>query len=149
MNCTLFKSAIIAFQEGSLPEEAMNAARHHLASCMSCSRLVSEFREIDTIIAWEKSTEPNPFTATRILQRIENKYTEPGKSAIQAWVRMLQPVALAVAMLCGILLGTYTAKKDSTAAMKSPGTSDNIEFLRSNLFISEFTGDDKVLVLNK
>ena len=148
MNCALFRSNITAFQEGSLSAEAMNAANNHLASCVVCSRVFAEFKEFDTIIALEKAAEPNPFAATRILQRVDS-YFSTNKAASPAWVRMLQPAALAVALLCGILIGINTAQKSSALTTRPANPYENIEFLRSNLFISEFTDEDKVLVLNK
>lgn len=149
MDCSHFRSNIIAFREGALPEASMNSATLHLASCRACTRLVSTFRELDEIIGHEKSSEPNPFAATRILQRIENEFSEHVKPVPPLWIRMLQPVSLAVALLCGILIGSYTAKKDNAIAVRPENTPENIEILRSNLFISEITDEDKVLVLNK
>ena len=148
MDCFEFKSNILTFSEGTLSEELRHSSQRHLASCIACSRLVSEFKNLETLIELEKATEPNPFAVTRLLQRIETEFDRSTTSDSPVWMRVLQPVVLAAALLCGILIGSYTAKKDIPAnQLVTP--SENIEFLRSNLFITEFADEDKILVINK
>lgn len=149
MDCSQFKSNIFAFSEGSLSGELVTSSERHLASCPGCSRLLSEFNNIEAIIAQEKAAEPNHFSSTRLLQIIENEFEKPKNLHSPVWLRVLQPVSLAVALLCGILIGSYTAKKNNPPANQLAGTSENIEFLKSDLFISEFADEDKMLVLNK
>ena len=149
MDCAQFTSEIFSFSEGILPEELHRSAEHHLASCSSCARLLSEFNGLKTIIDQEKAAEPNPYAATHILQRIENEFERPKYPHSQVWVRALQPIAIAFALLIGILIGSYTANKDNAPADQLVNTTKNIEFLKSNLFIAEFADEDKILVLNK
>jgi hypothetical protein len=92
---------------------------------------------------------PNPFAATRILQHLENEIRGHEKAHSSGWIRVLQPVAIAVALVCGILIGSYTARKDVVQGNQLVNNSENIEFLKSNLFISEFADEDRNLVLNK
>jgi anti-sigma factor RsiW len=148
MDCSHFKSTILDFSEGKLSEEARQVSAQHVASCASCSRLLSEFNNLAAIIEQQKAAEPNPFIATRILQHLENDVEQAQTTATPAWLRVLQPVAIAIALLCGIFIGSYTANQDNAPATQMVNTSDNIEFLKSNLFISEFADEDKILVLN-
>ena len=149
MECSQFKAGIFAFLEGSLSEELRQSYECHLASCTACSRLLTEFKTLDVIIEQEKAGEPNPFVSSRILQRLETEFIRPEKSYYPVLIRVFQPVIIAIALLCGIIIGTYTAKKDKAPANQLVDTSENIEFLRSSLFISEFADEDKILVLNK
>ena len=149
MDCSKFKSDIFAFREGALSEESTHSAKLHLASCRACNWLLSEFNALDAIIEQEKLAEPNPFAATRILQRLENEVEQQKNYHFPRWIRILQPATISLALLCGIFIGSFTAKKDSTQVSRLVNTSENIEFLRSNLFISEFADEDKILVLNK
>jgi predicted anti-sigma-YlaC factor YlaD len=126
----------------------MDSAREHLRTCNACTKVYTGFADIDALINHEKIKEPNPFVSTRILRRIENEFIAKHQTAFPNWVRLLQPVALAVALISGILLGSYTAKKENGQAINPVVGSQNIEFLRSNLFITEFTDEDKVLDLN-
>lgn len=149
MDCSQFKSNIFTFNEGSLSDEIRDSSARHLASCIACTRLLSEFNDLEAIIEQEKAIEPNPFAATRILQHIETEFERPTNPVSAVWIRFLQPVTIAVALLCGILIGSYTAKKDIAPTNQLVNTSKNIEFLRSNLFITEFADEDKILVINK
>jgi anti-sigma factor RsiW len=149
MDCSQFKSGIGDFREGILAEEQRIMCERHLASCIACARLLSDFNELDAVIEQEKAAEPNPFAATRILQRLETEFERPKKTYSPGWIRMLQPVAITAALVCGILIGSYTAQKEHTPANLLVNSSENIEFLRSNLFISEFADEDKILGFNK
>jgi hypothetical protein len=149
MDCFQFKSNILAFSEGFLSDELRHSSYLHLSACNSCNRLLAEFNSLQDVIAREKTAEPNPFAATRILQRLESEFERPANPASVIFIRVLQPVAIAVALLCGILIGSYTANRESVPANNIASTSENIEFLRSNLFITEFADEDKLLVLNK
>jgi hypothetical protein len=103
---------------------------------------------LQQIIDKERAAEPNPFVSTRILQHLESCLDEADNPPARSWIRVLQPVVLAVALLCGILIGSFSAKQDNAPAIRSVNNSENIEFLRSNLFISEFADEDKILILN-
>lgn len=149
MDCSEFKSNFFTFREGTLSEELRFSCERHLASCIACTKLHTEFIKIDALIDHEKAIEPNPFVATRILQRLENEFKRPKNSHSPAWLRVLQPVAIAFALSCGILIGSYTAKKEIAPLNQSVNSTENIEFLRSNLFITEFADEDKILVINK
>ncbi|MCX6305205.1 MAG: zf-HC2 domain-containing protein [Bacteroidetes bacterium] len=149
MDCTQFKTSITAFREDTLSGDQRRSAERHLAACPACSGLLAQFNSLDAVIAEQKAASPNTFAATRILQRIENEFERPGKIHSHGWVRMLQPVAIAIALLCGILIGSYTATKGTPGTDQLVTSPGNIEFLRSNLFISDFADEDKILVLNK
>jgi anti-sigma factor RsiW len=149
MDCQTFHKNIFAFREGSLPEELGAAVRVHMDTCAACSLLLIEFDAIAVVMDEEKSAEPNPYAATRILQRLEHELEKSDRPRQGAWLRVLQPVAVTAALLCGILIGSYTARKGNMPGGPSLKSTENIEFLRSNLFISEFTDEDKILVLNK
>jgi hypothetical protein len=149
MDCSQFKSNIFAFREGILSENLHHSVELHLSSCAACARMLSEYDSMEAIIAQEKATEPNPFAATRILQRIENEFEKPKNQMVPVFIRVIQPVAVALALLCGILIGSHTANREHPPVNQLLNTSENIEFLRSNLFISEFADEDKMLVFNK
>jgi hypothetical protein len=149
MHCFQFRSSLFAYMERTLSDALIQDAESHLASCPGCSRLLSEFKSMDAIFELEKAAEPNPFASTRILQYLENEFDVQKTAYLPAWLRILQPVTLAIAMLCGILIGTYTAKKGNSQSGHLANTSENIEFLRSNLFINDFADEDKMLGLNK
>ncbi len=149
MHCELFKENLFAFHEKSLTDGLRQSMETHLASCESCRKLNAGFASFSEILEMEKATKPNPFTATRILQRIEAEFERPYANHGPFWVRILQPVALAIALAAGIFIGSYTAKNGNTPPGQLVNKTDHIEFLKSDLYISEFTDEDKILILNK
>jgi len=104
---------------------------------------------LDQIIALEKETEPNPYQATRILQRIESEFITPKSSRIPAWTRILQPISISAALVIGILIGSYAARTGQNQNNEALAKIENIQNLRSNLFISEIADEDNILNFNK
>lgn len=149
MECLQFIANLMDFRQETLKDDLHRAAVLHLSSCPSCTRLMKGLDEVDELIEGEKALEPNPFAATRILQHIENEFNKPEVFKTPAWIRVLQPVAVALALVCGILIGSNASKSDDSPVDTLAKTTDNIEFLRSNLYISDLMDEDKVLDLNK
>lgn len=149
MDCSQFKSHIFAFRDGTLSETMSRAAECHLSTCDTCTGLMAEFDRMDLVVGLDKAAEPNPFAATRLLMRLETEFGAQENHQSRYWLRILQPLTLAVAVLCGILIGSYTAKQDKNQSGSLAGTSANVEFLRTDLFISEFADEDKTVDLNK
>jgi anti-sigma factor RsiW len=150
MDCSRFQSGLSDFREGKLPEQEHTGFVSHLASCPSCQRLAAGYDELLSLIGREKETEPNPFAATRLLQRIEDEFSGEQRNSHMLWIRLLQPAAIAAALAFGILIGSRTASHNVREdGMMTAGISTNIEFLRSDLFIDEFSEENNILVLNK
>lgn len=109
----------------------------------------SDFQKrLDKIIETEKNIEPNPFQGTRIFQRIEAELLNPQKPVFPLWARVLQPVAISVALVIGILIGSYTARSGQSADEQALTKSANMENLKADLFISTFADEDNVLNIN-
>ncbi len=149
MDCKQFNDKLFALHEGEISDELRQSMEEHLSSCTACAKVDAGFNTLAELIEIEKTAEPNPFAATRILQRIDTEFERSGLQSIPVWTRILQPVALALALLTGILIGSYTAKTGNPAANQLADKSEHIELLKSDFFISEFTDEDKILDLNK
>ncbi len=149
MDCSQFKSNILFYSESSLSGDLSQETMDHLSSCNSCAQLFSQFNAMEIIIEHDKKAEPNAFAATRILQHIDNKSAKRQSEFTPFWIRVLQPVALAIALICGILIGSYTANKENSPSNQTANMSENIEFLKTDLFISTFADEDKILVINQ
>ena len=109
----------------------------------------SEFQKrLDEIIDKEKNVEPNPFLGTRIFQRIESELLSPQKPVFPLWTRVLQPVAISIALVVGILIGSYTARSGQSRDDQTLTKSANLESLKADLFISTITDEDNILNLN-
>jgi hypothetical protein len=149
MDCSQFKSNILFYSESSLSGDLSQETMDHIASCNSCAQLFSQFNAMEIIIEHDKLAEPSPFVGTRILQHIDNESAKRQSEFTPFWIRVLQPVALAIALLCGIFIGSYTASKDNASSNQIVNVSENVEFLKTDLFISTFADEDKILVLNQ
>jgi hypothetical protein len=109
----------------------------------------SEFQKrLDEIIAKEKCLEPNPFMTTRIIQRIDKELIAPKQSVFPVWIRVVQPVAITMALVIGILIGSYTARSGQNRNEQAMTKSENRANLKADLFISTFTDEDNILNLN-
>lgn len=149
MNCDHFSNNLFAYHEGTLSDEDQKAMEAHLSDCVSCAELNRGFINVSDLIVSEKKTEPNPFMATRILQYIEAGLEQPESQNSPVWLRILQPVAIAVALITGIFIGSYTAKTGNTDNSQLVNKTEHIQFLKSDLYISEFTDENNILDLNK
>ena len=149
MDCSQFKTIIFAFSEGTLSGDLEQAAERHAETCTECAKLMAHFNELNALIIEKKAAQPVEFASTRIMQGIVKEFEKGKERQSAGWIRMLQPVAVAAALGCGILIGSYTAGRDNNSDEQHVSTAQNIEFLRSNLHISEFADEDKSLVINK
>jgi hypothetical protein len=106
-------------------------------------------KHLDQLIAKQKAIEPNPFASTRIMQRIDSEFLDSSQSSLPGWTRVLQPVAIAVALVIGIVIGTYTARSGQETATQAINKTEQRESLRADLFITDLTNEDNILNLNK
>ncbi len=101
--------------------------------------------ELEKWIEQEKRVEPNPFAATRILQRIENEFGARRTESAPVLLRIFQPVSLTLALIIGILIGAYTARNNAGPQLTNKSSLDEI---RNELFISEIMAEDHVIHLS-
>jgi predicted anti-sigma-YlaC factor YlaD len=96
------------YLEGELPENDMEAVKHHLLECHECSIIFSKMKA-----SWESAKEDRipyqPFYYTRLKQRMENSAK---KSINWAKVRkmMLQPAMYFAILGMGIFIGIQLGK---------------------------------------
>ena len=73
MDCTFIKNNLFALTEKQLPATELALAKEHIAGCAACSVYVTSFSSIMEVIEKDRKTEPNPFLATRIFQKMESQ----------------------------------------------------------------------------
>ncbi|MCX6276593.1 MAG: hypothetical protein NT004_00680 [Bacteroidetes bacterium] len=106
-------------------------------------------KRLDEIIALEKAAEPNPFQATKILQRIESEFLTPKTSGFPVWTRIFQPIAISLALIAGVLIGSFAARTGNNRNDIEVAKTKNLQSLRTSLFISEITDENNILNFNK
>ena len=104
---------------------------------------------IDNMMEYHKSGKPNPFVTTRIMQRIDSEFFSQEKTVFPTWMRILQPVTVAAALVIGIIIGAYTARSGQDTDAQAISSKNTIETLRTDFYISELTNEDNILKFNQ
>lgn len=144
MKCSDFQEILFAQAVDGQRDPDPEATQRHLESCDGCRASASRYAGIGTALQQAREAEPSPFAATRILQRIENTFAPERKPA---WLRILQPAAIAMALGCGLLVGGIAARREAARDVLGPASQGSIEQLRADLFIDAISEQDKTLVL--
>jgi anti-sigma factor RsiW len=148
MKCSQFLSGLFAYREGTLSGAQTEEYAQHHALCSDCREALAQFDRFLAAVDAEKSAAPNPFQSTRTLAYLDSRVAGPGMHSSRVLIRIMQPVALAMALAVGIFIGSYHAGKQESTTSGLQDAPGNVEFLKTNLFITEFTDGDKILVLN-
>jgi len=147
MECQYINENLFRIAENRLSPAERAEVEEHLQSCPECSRLLSEFRQTIGLIDQDILKEPDPFTGTRILQHLESALSVKHERRERIFSHLLQPVVLTFSILLAVMIGFSIGKKsiDSNLAASSE---QEIEAVRTDLFISDLTDEDKILFLN-
>lgn len=147
MECEELKKNLFGIVEGSLPSSAMAEIGDHLDSCSECSRVLAGFRQTIGMIEEDISAEPDPFTGTRILQRLESAYSPEHHARKRSFYNILQPAVLSLSLILAVLIGFSIGKK-GISSIPPTSAEQEIESVRADLFINDMTDEDKILILN-
>ncbi len=102
--CGKYERLMERYLEDEIVSGDRDDLEKHLAACSSCSNLLHDLSEIDSLLqnVSEKQVDPPPFLKTRIMARIEEE------KAPAARVFSLKPIyALCAAACAVILVGVY------------------------------------------
>jgi len=144
MDCKDVKKYLLDYSEGGISPELENAVEEHTKHCGSCAVLMAGYRALEMAMSEQKSKEPRPFAATRILQGLENA----GNSRNHVAVTVLRPVLITLALLVALMAG-FLIGNAGYSRIAAPVTSvSSVETLKSELFIRDFVDEDITLVSN-
>jgi hypothetical protein len=149
MDCKTVHENILALTEGALPEDLQRSILEHTRICGSCTRLAEGFKSVESIIASERETAPNPFTKTRILQHIETTLDERQHMKLPQFKRVLQPVLITLSLFVALFIGFILGKQANTPTNAGRVVQAPVENLKSDLFIQHFIDEDKTLFDSK
>lgn len=142
MDCSNVQDKLFGYAGGTLTASQRQEIEAHLQNCPSCSALAEAFRRLEEAIAREKSLEPPPFAATRILQRMENRFSTRRKTT----AGILRPALITLAVLVALAAG-YVIGQAGHSRIAVPGeAASQVETLRTDLFIDAFIDEDITLV---
>ena len=148
MDCSFINNNLFAILEDNLPPVVRSEMDLHIKSCPACTRVISGFRETMGIISKDRSSEINPFMTTRILQRIESRWSPQVDRKQKEFLHILQPLVFTFTLLLAILIGFSLGKEGISNITPDTSAEQELQSLRSELFISDITDDDKTLFLN-
>lgn len=102
-------------------------------------------KQIEELVRQARNHQPNPFLATRILQRIDNEFGAPEPPRRLILYRVLRPVAVTFALASGILIGAIMAHNNPSDRQGDFLRAENLETLRTELLITDHTSAGEVL----
>jgi hypothetical protein len=102
---------------------------------------------LNQLLEQEKNRKPSPFTGTRILQRLDDEFTQPRPMPVYYRLRLVQPVIIVSALAAGIFIGSHLSAFQHDAGDETASISD-IDQIRTDLFIGDLTHDDHVFQFN-
>ena len=148
MDCSFVNKNLFEFLENTLSPDDRSKMDLHINSCPECSRVMSGFRETIGMINIDQSKEINPFMSTRILQSIESVRTRQVERKQRIILQVLQPVVLTFSLFLAVLIGFSLGKKGMGSISAETSADHDLQSIRSELFISDITDEDKTLFMN-
>ena len=148
MECKDIRQNLFGIVENSLSPVFRTEMENHLTSCMECSEILSEFRQTTALIEKDIAMEDDPFSDTRILQRLESAFFPEQLSGHRSYFRILKPALLTLSLIVAILIG-YSIGKKGINSIPAASSDQEMESVRSDLFISDLTDENKTLFLNQ
>ena len=145
MECKFIREHLFDYLDNELSPGEKTRFETHLGTCADCARLLEEFRTLHNAIGSGKKFEPDPYAGTRILSRIEKELDQKEPVAGHGFARILQPVILSLTILLAAWIGfTFASYRES----QSEKPKADINLVKTELHIADFTGEDKLLLLN-
>jgi predicted anti-sigma-YlaC factor YlaD len=148
MDCSFIKKNLFAILENTLSPVDQVETDLHIKSCPECSLVITEFQETMGIINHDKSKDINPFMSTRIIQRIESVRATQGTRQQKVFLHILQPAVFTFSLFLAILIGFSVGKTGMNRMSDKTSADLDLTSIRSELFISDITDEDKTLFLN-
>lgn len=141
-HCELLQKDLFAYLEQELPPDRIQYLDHHISECTECNRILAEFRSMLALMEEQKSIEPRPFAATRIMQGIESRLEKRQRSASSVFVRILQPALINIGVATALAIGYFIGSDFADMHSQYTQNDQMIEAVRSDLNIPEFMTDE-------
>ena len=145
MECGKVQRNLLNYREGILTPEFRKDIEAHISACGSCKQLLSGMQAVEAIIEKSRSADPDPFIATRIIQHIENELINPKAG----YVFELRPVLVTLTALCAIAVGIAIGKSSFDRISGYDENQNQIENLKTELFIHDFIDENKTLLITE
>lgn len=141
-HCQLLHENLFAYAEKELSPNLILILDKHISECADCSRIVTEFRSVMSLMDEYKSIEVRPFAETRILQGIETRLEKRQNPATSVIIRILHPAILAVGVAAALAIGFFIGSDFADSHSQFSQNDAMIEAVRSDLNVPDFMNDD-------
>ena len=129
MNCENFNKALAVLNQG---EEWLPEMKTHLSVCQECNLLASNYASFLEAVEVEKSFQVSPFTATRVLAKMEAQ----SKNSFMLVLKPSLVMVFTIAFVIGIT-GTWLISNTKDSTMNSDILTDYFTELNSGYFIEQ------------
>ena len=145
----IVRNNLFNHQEKLLSSNDLKEFEDHLLLCKECSLIVSDFQSLTSLIDHKKSVEVNDFFQTRTLQRIASNLDRVRNTQGHGLQRILQPVMIAFLLLAAVLIGLLIGNRIDSKHAPDMAHVNNIEAMKSDLFIKDFMDEDQTAFINQ
>ena len=149
MDCSFIRSNLFSYQEQKLPDKETKEFEAHLHSCAECSRIVSEFKSVTSVIELRKTDEPNPYAPTRIIRKLESEMENTREKTNPIYLRILQPLSVAALLVIAVIIGFSIVKQREPGISAIINHQQDIQAIQSDLNILDFVDEDETFFANK
>jgi hypothetical protein len=149
MDCSFICRNLFSYQEHQLSDKDTKEFEDHLHSCPDCSRIVSEFQSVTSVIDLRKNDEPNPFAGIPLIQRLESEMESTQEKTNPLYLRILQPMSFAALLVIAVILGFSIVKQKELEISAIINHQQDIQAMKSDLNIPDFVDEDETFFANK
>jgi predicted anti-sigma-YlaC factor YlaD len=144
MDCKIVQENLFRYKEGKLREIEKLEFNKHLATCSACKEIYSGFEAIENIMDKQKSMKPDPFAGTRIKQKLQNRLERKQNSKVAA----LKPVFIGLLLIFAVAVGMLIGSSHMPVNNNISENQEQLDVLRSDLYISDFVDEDLLILTN-
>ena len=146
--CVFVRDNLFSYQEKKLSGEKNQKFEDHLNTCKRCRELVLNFQSVSSSIDARRADEPNPFIQTRTIQKIESELERGNMPHFAFSKRILQPFMLSTIILTAVVIGFALGKQVDSEFSTNLSRQNDIQFMKSDLYITDFTDEDNAFFDN-
>ena len=146
--CDFVRNNLFSYHENKLSLEEKHVFEDHLYTCNRCKNLSFNFNSVTTLINSKRDAAPDPFIQTRTLQKITSVLEGGNKSYFAFSKRTLQPLVLSSIFFAAVVIGFALGKQVDSEFSMNLSRQYDIQFMKSDLYITDFMDEDNVFVDN-
>ncbi|MDP4280897.1 MAG: hypothetical protein Q8867_01980 [Bacteroidota bacterium] len=148
--CSFLLNNLFSYFENSLSSEEKNRFEIHAGICKECSRIITQFASLHSLMDSGKAIEPDPFATTRILEKIKKKLEEDKRAINPGYPRFLQPALLSLVIIMGASIGFFIGKYERSSGSNNTASNkpNNLELLKTDMRISDITSEQTTFFIN-